>query len=175
MAINHFELPTTTNVRLIDKIEGVYIAEGAKVIGNVSIGKFSSLWYNSVVRGDINRITIGEKTNVQDNSVIHIANDQPTIIGDNVTIGHNAIIHGCTIEDGVLIGMGAIILNGAVIQKGSVIAAGTLIKEKEVVPPFSLYVGVPGRKIKALSEESYNNNLGWAEKYYQLSLRHQKK
>ena len=170
--MDSFEIPKSTKSNLIREMKEVYMAPGSKVMGQVRIGKFSSIWYNTTIRGDINEITIGEKTNVQDNSVIHVANDHATLLGDNVSVGHNAILHGCTIEDGVLIGMGAIVLNKAFIKKGAVIGAGSVIKEGEVVEPYCLYVGVPGRKVKFLGEQSYLENLKWAEKYYRLSLIH---
>ncbi|WP_371379834.1 gamma carbonic anhydrase family protein [Sporomusa aerivorans] len=133
--------------------EKTYIADGAKAIGAVTMEEFSSLWYNTVARGDVNRIHIGRYTNVQDNSVVHVADSHPTIIGDYVTVGHNAIIHGCTIEDHCLIGMGAVVLNGAVIGKGSIIAAGAVVRENQIVPPHSLVVGVPGKVVKSVTEE----------------------
>ncbi len=133
--------------------ENVFIADGAKVIGDVTIKEFSSLWFNTVARGDVNRIEIGRYSNIQDNSVVHVADDCPTIIGDFVTVGHNAVVHGCTIEDHCLIGMSATILNGAVIGKGSIIAAGALVKEKQIIQPYSLVVGVPGKVVKTLSDD----------------------
>ncbi len=169
-----FVVPKLTKSNLITELANVYLAPGAKVVGQVKIGKLSSIWYNATVRGDINQITIGEKTNIQDNSVVHVANDDVVEIGDSVTVGHSAILHGCTIEDGALIGMGAIVLNKAVVKRGAVIGAGAVIKEGEVVEANCLYVGVPGRKLKFLGEESYTKNLQWAEKYYQLSLIHRK-
>ncbi len=133
--------------------EKTFIADGAKVIGAVTMKEFSSLWFNVVARGDVNRIEIGRYTNVQDNSVVHVADAHPTIIGDYVTVGHNAIIHGCTIEDHCLIGMGAVVLNGAVVGKGSIIAAGAVVKENQIIPPQSLVVGVPGKVVKTMPEE----------------------
>ena len=130
-----------------------YIADGAQVIGRVTMQEFSSVWYNTVVRGDINRIEIGRYTNVQDNSVVHVADNYPAILGAFVTVGHGAVLHGCTIEDHCLIGMGTVVLTGAVIGQGSVIGAGTLIREKQVIPPHSLVVGVPGRVIKTVPAE----------------------
>ncbi len=131
-----------------------FIADGAQVIGAVKMKEFSSFWFNTVVRGDVNRIEIGCYSNVQDNSVVHVSDSFPTIIGDYVTIGHNAIIHGCTIENHCLIGMGSIILNGAVIGTGSIIGAGALIRENQVIPPYSLVVGVPGKVIKSTADEA---------------------
>lgn len=144
-----------------------FIADGAKVIGAVTMKEFSSVWFNTVVRGDVNRIEIGCYSNIQDNSVVHVADDRPTIIGDYVTVGHGAIIHGCTIEDHCLIGMGATVLNGAVIGKGSIIAAGALVKENQVIPPNSLVVGVPGKVVKSIPE-SFNSIHAQALKYKTL-------
>lgn len=130
-----------------------FVADGTQVIGAVTMKEYSSLWFNTVARGDVNRIEIGRYSNVQDNSVVHVADDYPTIIGDFVTIGHNAVIHGCTIEDHCLIGMGAIVLNGAVVGKGSIVAAGAVVREKQVIPPHSLVVGVPGKVVKSVPED----------------------
>ncbi len=130
-----------------------FIAEGAVVIGKVTLHEYSSIWFNAVVRGDVNHIEIGAYTNIQDNSVVHVGQDFPTVIGDYVTVGHKACIHGCTIEDHVLIGMNATVLNGAVIGKGSIIAAGALVKEGAIIPPYSLVVGVPGQIKKTLPED----------------------
>ena len=155
--------------------ETAYIAEGAQVIGDVILKADSSIWYNTVCRADINRIVIGERTNIQDNSVIHLENDQGVLVENDVTVGHNAIIHGCSIADGALIGMGAIIMNGAVIGKGAVIGAGAVVKEDMVIPDFSLVVGVPGKIVKTLSPETYNENVKWAAKYVKLANIHRNK
>ena len=155
--------------------ETAYIAEGAQVIGDVILKADSSIWYNTVCRADINRIVIGERTNIQDNSVIHLENDQGVLVEDDVTVGHNAIIHGCSIGDGALIGMGAIIMNGAVIGKGAVIGAGAVVKEDMVIPDFSLVVGVPGKIVKTLSPETYDENVKWAAKYVKLANVHRNK
>lgn len=130
-----------------------FVAEGCHIIGKVTMLEYSSVWFNSVVRGDVNSITIGRYSNVQDNSTVHVGDNHPTIIGDFVTIGHRAIIHGCTIEDHVLIGMGATVLNGAKIGRGSIIAAGAVVKENFEVPEFSLVAGVPAKIIKQLPED----------------------
>ena len=155
--------------------ETAYVAEGAQVIGDVILKADSSIWYNTVCRADINRIVIGERTNIQDNSVIHLENDQGVLVENDVTVGHNAIIHGCTIADGALIGMGAIIMNGAVIGKGAVIGAGAVVKEDMVIPDFSLVVGVPGKIVKTLSPETYDENVKWAAKYVKLANIHRNK
>ena len=130
-----------------------FIAEGARVIGSVTLKEFSSVWFNAVLRGDINRIEVGRYSNIQDNSVLHVADDYPTIIGDFVTVGHNCVIHAATVEEHCLIGMGAVILNGAVIGKGSIVAAGAVVREKQVIPPYSLVVGLPAKVAKPIPDE----------------------
>lgn len=132
--------------------EKTYIAEGAQLVGNVIMEEYSSVWHNVVARADINTIKIGRYTNIQDNAVLHVEDNKPTIIGDYVTVGHGAILHGCQVEDHCLIGMGSIVLNGAVIGRGSIIAAGAVVKENDVIPPFSMVVGVPGKVVKTLPE-----------------------
>ena len=149
-----------------------FIADGARVIGDVVLNAHSSIWYNTVCRGDINKVVIGERSNIQDNSVLHLENDQGVIVGNDVTIGHKAIIHGCTIYDGALIGMGSIIMNGVVIGKGATVGAGAVVTEGIVVPDFGLVVGVPGKVIKTLSESTYHQNIKWARKYVQLAQIH---
>ena len=145
-----------------------FVAEGVKVIGDVTIKRFGSLWFNTVARGDVNKITIGEYSNVQDNSVVHVADKHETIIGDFVTIGHNATIHGCKIENNSLIGMNATILNGAVIGEGSIVAAGALIMENMIIPPGSLVVGVPGKIIRNTTESERDSIHAQAVKYKTL-------
>ena len=152
--------------------DSAFIARGAQVIGDVILKADSSIWYNTVARADINQIVIGERTNIQDNSVIHLENDQGVIVGDDVTVGHNAIIHGCTIKNGALIGMGAIIMNGAVIGKGAVVGAGAVVKENMVVGDYELVVGVPGKIVKTLPASVYDENVKWAKKYVQLANIH---
>ncbi len=123
----------------------VFVAPTAQIIGNVRIGKQSSVWFQSVLRGDLDIIRVGERTNIQDLCVCHADENIPLIIGNGVTIGHKSIIHGCTIKDDCLIGMGAIIMNQAVIGEGSIIAAGTIVLEKMTIPPYSLVTGLPGK------------------------------
>lgn len=153
----------------------VFIAPGAHVVGNVEIGEGSSVWYNAVLRGDINKITVGKRSNIQDGSVLHLENDRDCRIGNDVTIGHKAIIHGCTIEDGCLVGMGAIVLNGVVLKKGSVIGAGAVVKENTIVESGTLWVGVPAKQVKSGLNEAYDTNVKWAEKYAQLAQVHKQK
>lgn len=130
----------------------VYIAPSAVVIGDVEIGDGSSVWFNTVLRGDADAIRIGKNTNIQDNCTIHIDPGKPTIIGDHVTVGHNAVIHGCVIEDFCLIGIHSTILNGARILRGSIVASNALVKEGATVGPFHLVAGVPAQLKKELPE-----------------------
>jgi len=166
------ELRDNIKIRESTIHDSAFIAEGARIIGDVVLYEDSSIWYNTVARGDINQIIIGARSNVQDNSVIHLENDQGVVIGDDVTIGHNAIIHGCKIEDGALIGMGAIIMNGAVIGSGAVIGAGAVVKENMIVKPCELVVGVPGKVVKKLPETVLAQNIDWAKKYVKLAKIH---
>ncbi|MBP6671878.1 MAG: gamma carbonic anhydrase family protein [Bacteroidetes bacterium] len=132
----------------------VFIADGVHIIGDVEIGKDCSVWFNTVIRGDVNFIRIGERTNIQDNTVVHVTNKKfPTHIGSNVTIGHSAVIHACTIEDFSLIGMGAIILDDATIGKYSLVAAGAVVTMGMKVPEGVLVAGVPGKVIRPLTDE----------------------
>ncbi len=130
-----------------------FIAGTATVIGEVTLGKESSVWYSAVLRADSAAITIGEGTNIQDNAVIHVDEGMPTVIGNRVTIGHGAIIHGATVGDDVLIGMGAIILNGAKVGSHSIIAAGSVIPEGKVIPARSMVMGVPARVVRTVKGE----------------------
>ena len=123
----------------------VFVAPSAQIIGNVSISKDASVWFQTVIRGDLDTIAIGEKTNIQDLCMCHADEGIPLTIGHGITVGHSSVIHGCTIEDGCLIGMGAVIMNQAVIGRGSVIAAGAVVLEKTVIPPCSLVTGSPGK------------------------------
>jgi len=145
--------------------KGVYIARGAAVLGDVKIGDYSSVWYNAVLRGDINRIVVGHHTNVQDNAVLHLADDFPCIVGNWVTIGHSAVVHACTVGDEVLVGMGAIILDGAVIGKQSIIGAKALVTQNTKIPPGSLVLGAPAKVVRALTREERAGLKNWAQKY----------
>jgi carbonic anhydrase/acetyltransferase-like protein (isoleucine patch superfamily) len=148
-----------------------YIDESAQVIGDVEIGEESSVWMAVVIRGDVNRIRIGRRSNVQDGTVVHVMKDtHPTSIGDAVTIGHGAIVHGCTIEDLCLIGMGALLLNGARVGTGSIVAAGTLVVEGMQVPPRSLVMGSPGRVKRPLTDAEVAEIQMYADRYVQYRL-----
>ncbi|MCB0291720.1 MAG: gamma carbonic anhydrase family protein [Calditrichaeota bacterium] len=152
-----------------------FIAPGARVMGDVRLAAGASVWYNAVLRGDINYISIGERSNIQDGCILHLENEKPCIVGNDVTVGHGAILHGCVVEDGCLIGMGAIILSGAVIGRGSVIAAGALVREGALVAPFSLMAGLPAKRVRQLDESTYETHLKWAAKYVKLAGIHEER
>lgn len=151
--------------RIIKIHPSVFIAETATVIGDVTIGKESSVWYSAVLRGDAAPITLGEGTNVQDNAVIHVDVGEPTHIGKRVTIGHGAIVHAAIIEDQVLIGMGAIILSRAKIGSLSIIAAGSVVPEGKAIPPRSLVMGVPGKIVRHVTDEEIAKIQAGADNY----------
>jgi gamma-carbonic anhydrase len=143
-----------------------WFAETATLLGEVIMGDQCTVWYNAVVRGDVNFIKIGDRTNIQDNATIHGTFEKsPTTIGNDVSIGHNAIVHGCTIEDQVLIGMGAMVMDGAVIKKGSIVAAGAVVLEGTIVEENSIYAGVPARKVKDVGENNREMQLRIAKNY----------
>ncbi|MEO6922298.1 MAG: gamma carbonic anhydrase family protein [Bryocella sp.] len=147
-----------------------YVDISAQVLGDVILGERSSVWMNAVLRGDVNTITVGHDSNIQDCAVVHGMKDlYPVSIGNGVTIGHNACVHGCTIEDDVLVGIGAIVLNGAVIGTGSIIAAGALVPERTAVPPRSLVAGVPGKILREVSEANLELIRKYAANYVEYS------
>ena len=136
------------------------------MVGDVVIGEHSSVWFNAVVRGDVNTIRIGRETNVQDNCVLHVmTGTHPLVLGDRVSVGHSVNLHGCTVEDDCLLGIGAIVLNGARIGSGSIIAAGALVAENTIVPPRSLYMGMPARRKRDLGEQDLATIRGYAANY----------
>jgi len=153
--------------------ENTWIAPSADVIGDIAIGKDCSIWFGCVVRGDVNYIKIGDRTNIQDLTMIHVthykkadkSDGNPTIIGDDVTIGHRVMLHGCTIEDACLIGMSATILDGAVIGKESIVGAGALVTKNKVFPPRSLIIGSPAKVVKTLSDEDVAELYASASRY----------
>ena len=163
--------------------KSVFIAPTAQIIGNVDIAENSSVWFQSVLRGDFDKISVGERTNIQDLCMCHADENIPLKIGNGVTIGHRSIIHGCTIGDECLIGMGSIVMNHAVIGKGSVVAAGAVVLEKTIIPPYSLVTGSPGKvkktyknkkeidmKIKTMSEDYMGiaKNFGSNKIFYEI-------
>jgi carbonic anhydrase/acetyltransferase-like protein (isoleucine patch superfamily) len=134
--------------------EDCYLAENATIVGDVIMGDQCSIWFNAVLRGDVNSIRMGNKVNVQDGAIIHCTYKKTkTVIGNNVSIGHNAIVHGCTLHDNVLIGMGAIVMDNCVIGSNSILAAGAVLTENSVMEPGCIYAGVPAKKIKMISQE----------------------
>ena len=145
--------------------KGVYLARTAVVLGDVTIGPDSSVWYGAVLRGDINRIVVGHHTNIQDNAVLHLAEELPCILGNWVTVGHSAIIHASKVGDEVLVGMGAVILDGAVIGKQSLIGARALVKQGMKIPPGSLVLGAPARVVRKLSKDERSKLKCWAQHY----------
>jgi carbonic anhydrase/acetyltransferase-like protein (isoleucine patch superfamily) len=155
--------------------KSAFVARGAQVIGDVRIAAQASIWFNSVLRGDINYISIGERTNIQDGCILHLENELPCVVGADVTVGHGAILHGCVIEENCLIGMGAIILSGVVIKKGSVIAAGALVRENSIVEPYSLMAGIPARLIRRIPESNDERLREMARKYAVIAQLHQEK
>ena len=143
-----------------------FVDESAQVIGDVEIGAESSIWMNVVIRGDVHRIRIGRRTNIQDLTVIHVMREtHPTVIGNEVTVGHSVVVHGCTIEDRCLIGMGAVLLNGCRIGYESIVAAGTLVPEGTEIPPGSLVMGMPGRVRRVLTGREREEIRQYADNY----------
>ncbi|WP_096435558.1 gamma carbonic anhydrase family protein [Alteribacter populi] len=135
--------------------ESVFLAPGSRIIGDVTIGKESSVWFNAVLRGDEAPITIGERCNVQDNSTLHLYDEYPLVLEDEVSIGHNVILHGCTIRKGALIGMGATILDGTEIGEWSLVGANTFIPSGKKIPPCSLVLGSPGKVVRELTDDDF--------------------
>ena len=150
--------------------QNVYISENAVVIGNVTLGDEVNIWFGSVIRGDMHYIKIGNRSNIQDNAVVHVTTAiSPTNIGSGVTVGHGAIIHGCTIEDCCMIGMGAIIMDDAVIGTGSLVGAGALVPPNMKVPPKSLVVGMPGKVVREVNNEEYKMIIERPQEYIELA------
>ncbi len=151
--------------------EDCFIAPNATIVGDVIMGDQCSVWFNAVIRGDVNSVRMGNKVNVQDGAVIHCTFEKTkAIIGNNVSIGHNAIVHGCVIDDNVLIGMGAIVMDNARIGSNSIIAAGAVVLENTVVEPGSIYAGVPAKKVKDISQELISGEINRiAENYLKYS------
>lgn len=149
--------------------KGCFIAPNATIVGSVTMGAECSVWFNAVIRGDVNSITIGNKVNVQDGAVIHCTYQKnATVIGNNVSIGHNAIVHGCTIEDDVLIGMGAIVMDRCVVHSNSIIAAGAVLLEGTFVEAGSIYAGVPAKKVKEIPKHTINGEINRIANNYTL-------
>jgi carbonic anhydrase/acetyltransferase-like protein (isoleucine patch superfamily) len=147
----------------------LFVAGNATVIGDITIGNKVGIWFGAVIRADRDRITIGDRSNIQDNCVVHTSKGFPVTIGNDVSVGHGAILHGCTIQDQVLIGMGAVVLNGAKVGDGSIIGAGAVITEGKEIPPKSVVVGVPGRIVKQTDADQQQHILNNALSYVELA------
>jgi len=148
----------------------VFVAEGARIIGDVEIGESASVWFNAVIRGDILPIRIGRRTNVQDGCILHTKDGFPLTVGDEVTFGHAAVAHGCTVGDLCLLGIGCVVLDGAVIGRGSVIGSGAVVPPGTVVPAHSLVMGVPGKVVKDLGPDSGERNRAFSDSYVRYAL-----
>ena len=146
-----------------------FVAPGADVIGRVRLAKQASVWFGCVLRGDVNRIEIGEATNIQDGSILHVDDDQPCLIADHVHVGHHANLHGCVVERGALIGIGSIVLSGARIGAGAMIGAGSVVLEGTKIPPRMLAVGAPARVVRTLTARDIGYIRGWVKKYVRLA------
>ncbi len=149
-----------------------YIAPGAVVVGDVRLAEGASVWFNAVLRGDVNPITVGRNTNIQDCSVLHVGEQEPCVLGENIIVGHGVQLHGCTVEDGALIGIGAIVLNGAVIGKESLVGAGALVTERMRIPPRSLVLGHPAKVIREVRAADIEEHFKWAKGYVELSKKY---
>ena len=152
--------------------EGVFIAEGAFVIGRVKIGSNSSVFYNTVIRGDVNQILIGADTNIQDNCTLHVSSRYSLTVGDGVTVGHNVVLHGCTVGNNVLVGIGAIVLDDVEIGDNSVVAAGSLVAPGKKYPPNSLIMGSPAKVVRSLEKEDIERNRMLAATYLETKEQH---
>ena len=149
-----------------------HVAPNATVIGEVSLGEEASVWFGAVLRGDINRIAVGPRSNIQDGAIVHVSDEFPALVGELVTVGHAAVIHACTIGDEVLVGMGAIVLDGAEVGARSIIGAKTLVTAGMKVPPGSLVLGSPGKVVRQLSVAEQDALKGWALKYVEAAKRY---
>ncbi len=153
--------------------DSCYVSESVDIIGDVILGEETSIWFGTVIRGDMNYIRIGKRTNIQDNSTIHVTTaTAPTIIGDEVTIGHNALLHGCTIEDRCLIGMGSIIMDGAIVEEGSIVGAGALVTPGTIIEKGSIYVGSPAKFFRKVDQAGYENILRSAQHYIDFATKY---
>lgn len=147
----------------------LFVAGNATVIGDITVGNQVGIWFGAVIRADKDRIVIGDRSNIQDNCVVHTSKGFPVTLGNDVSVGHGAILHGCTIADKVLVGMGAIILNGAKIGSGSIIGAGTVVTEGKEIPPDSVVIGVPGKVVKQTDPDQQQHILNNAASYVNLA------
>lgn len=146
----------------------VLLSPGAAIVGDVRLGEDASIWYGAVLRGDLTRVVVGARTNIQDGTVMHVADDTPCEVGDDVVVGHRVMLHACRVEAGCLIGMQATVLDGAVVGHGSVVGAGALVTQRTVVPPYSLVLGAPARVVKKLTKEDEDFHRALAGKYVRV-------
>ena len=151
-----------------------YVAPSADVIGRVRLGKEASIWFNAVLRGDVNRIEIGEATNIQDGSILHVDDDHPCLIADHVHVGHHANLHGCRVERGAMIGIGAIVLSSARIGAGAIVGAGSVVLEGTTIPPRMLAVGVPAKVVRPVTARDLLYIKRWLAKYVRLAREYRK-
>jgi carbonic anhydrase/acetyltransferase-like protein (isoleucine patch superfamily) len=158
--------------RTPDTAQANWVSAASSVVGDVTLGPKSSVFYGAVLRGDIARIIVGEGSNIQDNVVVHLADDMDAVIGKWCTIGHAAIVHACTIEDECLIGMGATVLDGAKVGAQSIVGAGAVVTPRTQIPPGSMVLGSPAKVVRALTEDERKNLRKWAEKYVYVSAAH---
>lgn len=152
--------------------KNVFVAEGSQIIGEVEIDEEASIWYNTVIRGDLASVKIGKRSNIQDMTVIHVNQGQPVVIEDEVSVGHSVVLHGCTINRGSLIGMGTIILNGSVIGEESLVAAGSLVTENKIFPPRVLLMGSPAKVVRELTEKEVQSLRATANRYTEKAYEH---
>ena len=145
-----------------------YVFNSATLVGKVKVKKHASIWPNVSMRGDVNRIEVGENSNIQDNAVLHVADDHACIVGDYVTVGHLALLHACTVENNCLSGMASTVLDGAVIGEGSIVAAGAVVTKNTIIPPHSLVIGCPGKVVKTIGQKEWDNIHAQAVKYKDL-------
>jgi gamma-carbonic anhydrase len=155
--------------------EGVYLARGSVLVGDVKLGDYASVWFNAVLRADINQIIVGDRTNIQDNASIHLADEYPCVIGNLVTVGHGAIVHACTVGNEVLVGMGSTILDGAVIGDQCLVGAGALVTQGMTIPPGSLVMGAPAKVVRALTTPERERLKDFAEKYVRMAAYYQQR
>lgn len=164
--------------RYLDRVPAaaadVFVAPGAALVGDVSLGEGVSVWYGCVLRGDVNRIVVGARSNLQDGTVVHLGDTDPTVVGEDVVVGHRAVLHGCTVEDGCLIGIQATVLDGCRIGRGSIVGAGAVVPAGTVVPPHSLVLGTPGKVVRTLEPSLEDFHRALAGKYLRLQTNYRR-
>lgn len=162
--------------RYLDKVptvgERVYVAPGAAIVGDVTLHDDVSIWFGCVLRGDVNRIIVGARSNLQDGTVVHLGDDDPTIVGEDVVVGHRAVLHACVIEDGCLVGIQATVLDGVRMGHGSIVGSGAVVTAGQVIPPRSLVLGMPAKVVKTVGEEMEDFHRRLAGKYVRLAHNH---